>query len=169
MLLLETDRTRITEITTNDAPFILELVNTPGWLKYIGDRNIRSILDAENYINNTYVGSLNRFGFTYYLVSLRNNTPIGICGFLKKDYLTYPDFGFAFMTEYQNQGYAYEAGKIILNYGIQEFDFTNIDAITMLDNIPSMKLLIKLGFVEDGPITMPETKERLNLFCLNKY
>lgn len=168
MLLLETERTRVTEITTNEAPFILELVNTPGWLKYIGDRNIHSTTEAEIYITDTYINSKNQYGFTYYLVSSLDNSPIGICGFLQKVYLKNPDFGFAFLPDYHNQGFGFESGKVILEYGIQEFGLQNIDAITMLENVPSMKLLIKLGFVEDGTITMPETKEKLNLFCLTK-
>ena len=164
MLFLETERTKITEISTSDAPFILELVNSPEWLRYIGDRNIHSISDAENYITNTYVNSFNQFGFTYYLVSLKNNTQIGICGFLQKIYLKNPDFGFAFMPEYHNQGFGYESGNAILKYGLDEFGLNNIDAITMSDNNPSIKLLLKLGFIQDGIITMPETKEELNFF-----
>ena len=166
-MLIKTERTTIKPITLEDAPFMLELTNTPGWLKYIGDRNIHSVSDAENYLSKSYFSSLKSFGFTYYLISLHDKTPIGICGFLKKDYLENPDFGFAFMPEYHGKGYGFEAGKVVLDYGMNELNLSKVDAITVPENIASIKLLEKLGFDLVGTIKEPKTNDELNYFHKN--
>ncbi len=146
MFQLETDRLEIIHLQFDDAPFILELVNSEGWLRFIGDRNIHSIHDAENYLKTGPLKSYKEFGFGLFRVALKDsNTAIGINGILKRPELEYPDLGFAFLAEFEGKGYAFESSQAILNWaklaGLKE-----LLAITNPENIRSQNLLTKLGF-----------------------
>jgi len=147
MPLLINSRTIIDYITLDDAEFFTRLVNSKDWLRYIGDRNVHSIMDAQDYLQAGFLQCYQAQHFGYYLVRKLDRTPIGICGFLNKPQLDNPDFGFAFLPQYTGQGYAHEAGAAVLEYGIKTFDFTELDAVTQFDNLSSIKLLTKLGFV----------------------
>ena len=108
MNILETERLTLSEQTEDDASFICELMKSEGWLKYIGDRNIKSVEDARNYIVNGAMKSYRESGFGFYLVRLRESSiPIGISGLVKRDTLEYPDVGFAFLPEYEGKGYGF--------------------------------------------------------------
>lgn len=147
MFELETERLLITHLTFSDAPFILELVNSEGWLSYIGDRNIHSISDAEHYLKTGPIKSYHKYEFGLFRVALKNsNTPIGINGILKRPELEHPDLGFAFLPYYQGNGYAYESSSAILDWVESEKILTELLAITKPENVRSKKLLSKLGF-----------------------
>lgn len=147
MKLFHTERLEIHYANLNDGPFIFELLNSPTWIKYIGNRNINSIADAENYIKNALINSYQEKGYGLFKVVLKsNNTPIGLCGFLKRDYLPAVDIGYALLPDYEGQGLAFEAAQGALNYGINTLGFEAIFAITSPDNGRSQKLLTKLGF-----------------------
>jgi RimJ/RimL family protein N-acetyltransferase len=104
----ETDRLNLSELTQEDAAFMLELLNSPGWLKYIGDRGVRSLEDAANYILGRIVPSYRKNNFGFYLVKLKDgNVPIGICGLVKREGLEHIDIGFAFLPGYEGMGYGY--------------------------------------------------------------
>ena len=51
-LQLETERLFIRPINLSDKSFILELLNSDGWLKFIGDRKVNNDSAAENNIQN---------------------------------------------------------------------------------------------------------------------
>ena len=145
--ILTTQRTTVGYITLDDGPFFLELMNSPGWLKYIGDRSIDSVADATLAIENSYLVSYRDNGFGYYTIRLTDSqAPLGICGFLKRPDLDYPDFGFALLSQYQGQGFASEAGVAIFEYGVKTFGFQTVDAITKPENVKSARLLEQLGF-----------------------
>ncbi|NER84388.1 MAG: GNAT family N-acetyltransferase [Leptolyngbya sp. SIO1D8] len=149
--LLETERTVIDPITINDASFFVKLVNSPDWLHFIGDRNVSNIDDACRYLQNDFLRSYTDNGFGYYLVrTTPKQVPIGICGFLQKPTLENPDFGFALLPDYYGQGFAIESCRAVLDYGIQAFGFSILDAVTTPDNARSMRLLEKLGFQHHG-------------------
>jgi ribosomal-protein-alanine N-acetyltransferase len=115
MIILQTNRLAITELTITDASFILELVNSPGWLQYIGDRGIKDKQGAENYILNGPMSSYERYGHGLYLVTLKQTGErIGICGILKRDTLEHADIGFALLPQYFGKAYAYEAASAVL-------------------------------------------------------
>ena len=100
MTALETDRLQIRRLTTDDAEFILRLLNEPSFLRYIGDRGVRTTDDARAYIVNGPIASYDRFGFGLCLVvDATTRAPLGICGLLKRDALEHPDIGFAFLPE----------------------------------------------------------------------
>jgi ribosomal-protein-alanine N-acetyltransferase len=138
-----TQRLLLSSLTLADDEFILTLLNTPGWLRFIGDRNVRTAEDARAYINKINQNP----AFTYWVVKLRyKQTPVGIITFIKRDYLEFPDIGFAFLPAYTKSGYAYEATSVILNYLSKGQLFDHLLAITIPGNIDSIKLLTKLGF-----------------------
>ncbi|MFT3936291.1 MAG: GNAT family N-acetyltransferase [Chitinophagaceae bacterium] len=163
--ILQTDRLLIAQLTINDASFIFELTNSPGWLQYIGDRGIKTIADAENYIITSPMASYAKNGYGLYLVLLKENeTPLGICGLIKRDTLENEDIGFAFLPQYTGKGYAYEAASAIMQYEIEKHKLKKILAITLEDNQPSVGLLKKLGLVFHKKITLPPKNEELLLF-----
>lgn len=155
MRLFQTERTTVRQMTLADAPFILELVNSPTWIRFIGDRNIQDLDAAERYLKDGFLAYYATPGFSYYLVETRDGEPIGICGFLKKAYLEHEDLGFAFDERYQGQGFGYEVGRPIMDYGVDRFGFRVLDAVTNEDNAASIGLLGKLGFRPAGTIEIP--------------
>jgi RimJ/RimL family protein N-acetyltransferase len=165
MEILETNRLVIAELATTDAPFILELVNSPGWLQYIGDRGIKDIPGAENYILNGPMASYKKYGHGLYLVTLKETGErIGICGILKRDTLEHADIGFAFLPQYFGKAYAYEAASAVLEHAKKITGLKKILAITLEENHRSASLLTKLGLVFEKKIQLPNDKEELMLF-----
>ena len=115
MTVLETERLSLRQFTVDDAQFILTLLNEPSFLRYIGDKQVRNLEDARQYILNGPVASYERNGFGLYLVELKESyTPIGMCGFLKREELPDPDIGFAFLPEFWSKGFAFEAAAAVL-------------------------------------------------------
>src|SRR6201986_3267525 len=113
--ILETERLRVREFTLNDAAFIIELVNSPGWLKYIGDRNIKTDDKAKEYLQNGPLKSYAENGFGLSMVELKSDgTPVGMCGIIKRVALEHADIGFAFLPQYMGKGYAYEIASATL-------------------------------------------------------
>lgn len=137
----KTARLVLNPLCSDDADFIIELVNTPGWLRYIGERNVKSHIDSLAYIQKI----LNNANLDYWVVTIQGeNVPIGIITLIKRDYLDRHDIGFAFLTRYAKNGYAFEATKVIL-YEVQK-EQEIINAVTVNDNANSIRLLEKLGF-----------------------
>lgn len=166
MTILQTDRLTIDALSIEDAPFILELLNTRGWLDYIGDRGVKTLDDARQYLRTGPLASYERFGFGLYRVRLTDgDRPIGMCGLLKRDTLPDVDMGFAFLDNYIGQGYAHEAASAILTYARSTLGLGRIVAITMPANQPSRHLLERLGFRFEQLITLAGSTEELMLFA----
>lgn len=162
---LLTPRLRITRMTPADAPFMLELLNSPPWLKYIGDRGIRTEADALAYLAERVFPAYAQSGLAGWRVALRETDEvIGNCGFYQRDFLAHPDFGFAFLPDYHGQGYGYEAAKACLDYGVEEHGVKEVLAITVPQNLPSRGLLEKLGFAERGSTRWPDDPAELLLY-----
>lgn len=165
MAILETDRLLIAELTKADAPFILELVNSPGWLQFIGDRNIKDLTAAENYIINGPMASYTAFGHGLYIVTLKNMAvSIGLCGIIKRDILPDADIGFALLPAYSGNGYALEAATAVLQYAKEILRLKKIMAITLESNHRSISLLSKLGLVFEKKISPAPGDKELMLF-----
>lgn len=150
MTFLETERLVLREVTLADAAFILQLINSPKFHKYIADRGVRTVEAAEEYVNDRYLTSYRDHGYGLYAVCLKDGTPIGNCGFVKRPNFEFPDIGFAFLPEFEGRGYGYESALAILEHGRNNLGFTRVMAITSRDNDVSGKLLTKLGFVFQG-------------------
>src|SRR4051812_42363198 len=144
---ITTERLSLNALTVEDHHFLQELVNTNGWLQFIGDRNVHSKEDAVSYIN-----KINSMQDTYYWVVriIETQAPIGIVTFIKRAYLEHFDIGFAFLPNYNGKGYAYEAVKAILLLISSKPEHSIVLATVMPDNVNSIKLLTKLGFHFDN-------------------
>ena len=138
----QTPRLTLTKLKVSDAAFILELINTPEWIQFIGDRNIKTHEQAVGYIEKIIANP----NITYWVVKTHQPTSIGVITFIKRDYLPHPDFGFAFLSTYSKKGYAYEAATAVLNDIKQDINYIQILAITLIENSNSIQLLKKLGF-----------------------
>lgn len=139
----QTERLWLRTLTDADAGFIFELLNTAGWIQFIGDRNIRNNDDAVNYIHKI----LGNPTVSYRVVTLQPTaTPVGLVTFIKRDYLDHPDIGFAFLPAFSKQGLALEATKEVLNDLLHSGDHPTILATTIPDNHASINLLHKIGF-----------------------
>ena len=165
MKILETNRLLLAHQTTDDAAFVHTLMNSPGWLLYIGDRGIKTVDDATRYIINGAIKSYQQQGFGLYAVRLKESgVPIGLCGFIKRPGLDHIDIGFAFLPEYTGSGYAYESAASVMNYAREVLKIDTVVAITTRDNEASVKLLKKLGFSFKELVTLPGDSEILMLF-----
>jgi RimJ/RimL family protein N-acetyltransferase len=165
MNILETERLRLREFTPEDASFIIELVNSPGWLKYIGDRNIKTTDQARAYLENGPIKSYHDNGFGLWMVENKViNTPMGMCGILKRETLEHPDLGFAFLHEYMGKGYAFEAATATLTFAKEKLNLQTLCAITVPDNQNSIKLLQKVGMRFNNRICFPNNPEELLMY-----
>lgn len=163
--LLETKRLTLSKFKRTDSAFVAELVNTPGWLTYIGDRNIRSDEAAADYLVNGPIKSYKENGYGLWLVRTKaDGKNIGMCGFLKREYLPHPDIGFAFLPEYEGLGYAIEIVTAVLDYGAAQYNMSVILAITQDNNHRSIALLGKTGFLKCGLQRVPHESKELILF-----
>ena len=144
---------------------MLRLVNDPDWLRFIGDRNVRSLDDAREYIRKGPMDMYERLGFGLFAVELREGgPPIGICGLVKRDGLEDVDLGFAFLPEFRGKGYAAEAAAASLDYGRGALGISRIVAITSLDNERSASLLEKLGMRFERLVRLSEDRGDVRLF-----
>jgi ribosomal-protein-alanine N-acetyltransferase len=165
MTILETERLIVRRLCNDDAEFILNLLNQPSFLRYIGDKGVRNIEGAVDYIQTGPIASYERFGFGLYLVELKDTgAPVGMCGLLKRDSLPDVDVGFAFLPDYWSQGLAFEAAAAVMTYAREVLGLRRIVAITSLDNDASIRLLEKIGLRFEGLIKLAEDQPEVRLF-----
>lgn len=163
--IIQSARLNLREIELDDAPFILELLNEAGFLRFIGDKGVRTLADAREYILKGPIDSYRSFGFGLYLASLREGAvPIGICGLVKRETLPDVDVGFAFLARHWSQGYAAESAAAVLAYGRNTLGLGRIVAITAPDNHGSIAVLEKIGLRLEGRIKLAEDGAELKLF-----
>ncbi len=156
----------LTQLSERDAEFIRGLLNEPSFLCFIGDRGVRTTDDAHRYIQDGPVASYARYGFGLLRVGLKaDDTPIGICGVLKRDSLPEPDLGFSLLPAYWSKGYAHEATSAIMQQARGPLGLGRILAITSVDNESSIKLLDKLGFRFERMIRLGDDTTELRLFA----
>jgi len=166
LIVLETERLNLRWFDIQDAPFILELVNDPAWIQFIGDKGVTNLEDAKKYILNGPVDMYNKMGFGLYLVERKEDfTPLGMCGLIKRDSLEDVDIGFAFLEKFRSKGYGFESASAVIDYGVQKLGLKRIVAITTIDNINSGKLLEKVGLQFEEIIS--DSGEDLKLFGYN--
>ncbi|MGM5468979.1 GNAT family N-acetyltransferase [Flavobacteriaceae bacterium LMO-SS05] len=166
MLIAETNRLIISKINLKDAKFFLELVNSPNWLKYIGDRHLKTVEHAKTYLKNGTLKSYADFGFGFYKLQLKEeHTSIGVCGLIKREQLDDVDIGFALLPEYECKGYGYEASVSVLKLAKEKFNLKKILAITQPTNTSSIKLLEKLGLSYEKKVKPFDDGKELLLFA----
>jgi len=144
--ILDTERLSLRSITLEDAAFIVELLNDPTFLRFVGDKGVRTVDEAREYIATGPLASYARNGFGLWLVELKaSRVPVGICGLLKREALNDVDLGFAFLPRYRSNGYAYESASEVLRYAREVLRIKRIVAITNSDNAGSIRVLEKIG------------------------
>lgn len=162
-IVIETPRLLLQKFIVEDAPFMLELLNTPLWIKFIGDRNVKTVAESEQYLLNGYIKSYQTHGFGFYKVVLREtNEAIGICGIIKRDYLEDADIGFAFLPQFLGKGYGFESASATLDYAQNALKIKRLVAIVNPENIISIGLIKKIGMQFEK--TIYSNKEELMLF-----
>lgn len=165
MKVLETDRLILRRLSVEDSEFILELLNDPAWLRFIGDKGVRTLDDARDYILKGPVEMYERLGFGLYLTELKSEgVPVGLCGLLKRDSLEDVDIGFAFLPKFRARGYGYECASAVMEYGKTVLGLDRIVAITSVDNEVSAKLLEKLGLRFEKMIKLSDDGDLVRLF-----
>lgn len=167
MVVAETERLLITKFTLDDAPFFIELVNTPKFKKFIGDRKVKTIEQAQKRIKEGHLKNYAELGYGFYqlLLKTENNKPIGTNGLVKRDTLELPDIGFAMLPEYENKGYGFESSLAILKLAKDQFKIKKIGAITLEHNVNSIKLIEKLGLSFEKKVKPFEDDAELLLFA----
>lgn len=165
MKILETERLNLREIVETDDAFVLDLLNQPSFINNIGDRNVRNLEQAREFIRARFRKSYADNGYGLYAVELKETgEAIGFCGFVNRDGLPGADIGFAFLPQFEKKGYAFESAVAMMKYGRENLGFERVLAITARHNEASMKLLGKLGFKFDKLITLPNDTEEINMF-----
>jgi ribosomal-protein-alanine N-acetyltransferase len=165
MSVLESARLVLREFNLDDADFVLELLNEPAFVRFIGDKGVRTRADACEYLQKGPLDSYRRFGFGLYLASLRaDGTPIGMCGLLKREGLADIDVGFALRSRYWSRGYAVEAAAAVLDYGRRILRLGRIVAIANPDNEASIAVLERIGLRFERMVQLSGEELELKLF-----
>ena len=145
-MIAETPRTLLRLLAEDDAPFIVELLNDPDFLRFIGDKGVRTLDDAKAYVRNGPMASYATYGFGLFLVIRKaDRMPIGFCGLIQRDYLPVPDIGYAFLPGHRGCGFAVESGTAVLDYGRREHGLSRVMAMTHPENVGSVRVLERLG------------------------
>jgi RimJ/RimL family protein N-acetyltransferase len=163
---LRTERLTLRHATTADHRFMFELVNDPAFIRNIGDRGVRTLADAERYVLDGPIASYGKFGFGMYVVELKETgAPIGLCGFVKRDWLPDVDIGFAFLPQYRSQGYAYESATAVRRYGHEVLGLSRIVAIVSPSNVDSIRLLERIGLRYESMVRPASEDADIKLFA----
>lgn len=164
MIVLKTERLELRELALEDDEFILGLLNEPAFLRFIGDKGVRTPADAREYIAKGPMESYRRNGFGLYLTSLTGGEPIGICGLVKREGLADVDIGFAFLSRHWSKGYAAESAAAVLAHATAQLKLRRIVAITLPENRGSISVLEKIGLRFERMIKLAEDSKELKLY-----
>ena len=165
MIVIQTERLFLRELDSNDAAFILELLNEPAFLRFIGDKGVRTLDGARDYLRKGPIDSYGRHGFGLYAACLPDGTPTGICGLVKRDGLRDADVGFAFLSRHCAKGYAAESASAVLAHARRVLRLPRIVAITSPDNRGSIAVLEKIGLKFEAMIRLEDLGPELKLFA----
>lgn len=162
MFKLTTERLALREFSDEDAPFVLALLNDPDFIRHIGDRDVRTLDDARAYLRNGPMASYAQHGYGLWRVALAgDDTPIGMCGLIKRAGLPDPDIGYAYLPEFRGRGYAVEAAAAALAFARDGLRFRRLLGITSMDNDRSGRVLERIGLRRDGEVRLPDGAECL--------
>ena len=167
--IIETERLLLQPMKLDDSDFVLDLYNSPNFIKFIGDRNMRTIADAENYIKTKFLPHFKKLGYGNFLIKLKSDgTKIGSVGIFQREGLEIQDIGFSFLPDYEGKGYGFDAASKLMETLFSEFGLKKISAITTNENIASQKLIEKLGLKYVKMIRLPDDEEELRYYMIEK-
>lgn len=165
---LETRRLRLRPPSLDDAAFACELVNDPDWVRFVGDRGVRSVEDARGWLGRGPIAARERDGYGAYVVELRADaTPVGLCGLFRRDVLEHPDLGYALLAGHRGRGYALEACLAVLDHAREGLRLPRVLAITDPANERSIRVLARLGMRPEGRARLPGDAVDLALFAID--
>ena len=164
---LQTERLELRWLSVNDAPMMLAVWNDPAFVKFVGDRGVRTLEDAESSMREGLLQIYAEHGYGPFLVTRRDDgTQMGICGYFHRENLDAPDIGFALLNDYCGQGFGYESSAAVLEHGRVALRLPRVLAIVSPENNASIALLEKLGLSYDRPIRMPGDEHDVLLYCI---
>ena len=167
-LSFESERLFLRPTQEDDAEFILKLLNAPKFIKYVGDRNVKSIDDATDYIKMKMIPQLEKLGYSNYtLIRKKDNVKVGTCGLYDREGMEGVDIGFALLPEFEGHGFGLESAKVLKEAAFNAFGIKQLKGITTKENLASQNLLLKLGMTLNGTVNLPDDEEELLLFILN--
>ena len=167
--IFETERLILRPTLEQDADLIYQVLNTPKFKKFVGDRKINSIEDAKTYIKIKMLPQLHKLGYSNYSLILKSSgDKVGICGLYDRDGIEGVDIGFGLLPQYEGLGFAYESSQKLIQLAFQELDIKEINAITSKENFSSQKLLEKLGLKVKGITKLPNDEKELLLYKIVK-
>jgi len=163
---LETERLSLRHLTAQDAEFLIELLNDPSFIRNIGDRGVRTVQDAQTYVQNGPAASYAKNGFGLDLVILKDTgEPIGLCGLIKRPTLDDVDIGYAYLPRYWSKGYAVEAASAVKQYAQNVIGLNRLVAIVDPLNLGSIRVLEKIGFTFEKMVKLSADDIELKLFA----
>ena len=164
---LETARLALREFDENDAAFFMALANDADWLRYIGDRQVRTPAAARAYLATHYIPRYAADGFGFWMaIEKQSGQGIGMCGLIRRAGLDDADIGFAFLPAFRGRGYAREAAEATLAHARDVLKLKRVIAIATPDNAASIALLEKIGLAFERPMQLPGSAEKLSLFAI---
>lgn len=167
MIQIKTERLTLRPFTLNDAEFIVDLVNQPSFIQNIRDVGVRTIADAEKYLENGPIASYARNGFGLLAVTLNDTgQPIGMCGLIKRDSLEDVDIGYAFLPKFWSRGYALESARAVMNHAKEALGLKRVVAIVDPNNAGSIRVLEKIGMTFERMVKLSEDDIELKLFSI---
>lgn len=166
MFRIQTERLLLERFEHGDAPFIVSLLNQPSFLTNIGDKGVRDEVDARRYLDQGPLASYAQHGFGLFRVSLRDSaTVVGMCGLIRRDTLDDVDLGYALLPEYWGRGYAVEAARASLNYGLDVLGLPRVVAIITPGNHASVRVVEKLGMAFRQKVRLEDEQEPIDLYA----
>ena len=165
MNVIETERLNLREMSEADAAFVLEVLNDPGFIRFVGDRGVRTVEDAARYVAERFAESYRRNGFGLWLVATKGEgVPVGMCGLLTRKELNVVEVGYAFLPPFRGRGYAYEAASATTEYARGVLGLSRLYAIVNPDNAVSIRVLEKLGMRFERAVRLTGEESDVNLF-----
>lgn len=165
MNLIETERLLLRNVCLDDAPFIVELVNDPAFIRFIGDKGVRTVEEAKTFLEQGILKSYRENGFGLYLTLQKSDhQPIGLSGLVRRPGLEHVDVGFAFLPAYCAMGYGTESARAVMAYAREELEIEQIVGITDQKNVASIGVLEKLGLRFERLICLPGSDEEIRLY-----
>jgi len=168
MIILKTKRLQLRRMTLDDADFIIKLLNSPKWIRFIGKRAVETLDQAREYLLKRVLPNYDSLGFGFYIIEKKSDlSRVGNCGLTLRTGMEHADIGYSLLPQYEGKGYAFEAAEAILKYGFEIHMLEHIEAIVTHDNEASIHLLKKLGMKYKSKIMLPDDDEELMLFGID--
>jgi len=167
-MFIKTKRLTLRPTQIEDAPFAMEMVNAPKWIKMIGDRKVHDLEAAKKYVQKAIDVFDTEKGIGQWIImNNESKEKVGVTGLYKREGLEHADIGFALLEKFEGNGFAFEATKAVMDHVIKSTNISRIEGITIEINQPSRKLLEKLGLRFEKYIRLPDDPVELMLYAIN--